>query len=168
MSLRRKGRPRRILRPEPVKNELDEELVEGDDWSGDEDQLIGAPNGWTAAPAAVAHLDRPDPDLAALAQGYISDVHPFLPILSSDLNTLVPYLRSATSQHLALAVATLVYPRAPLELDVSQLGTSVADIQAGIFLVYSSYGRSDHTKARKTLRWVGMQIGRASCRERVS
>ncbi|KAL8286855.1 hypothetical protein RQP46_003861 [Phenoliferia psychrophenolica] len=99
---------------------------------------------------------RPARSLAALAQGYLDNTYPFLPILPEDLSTLITYLGSATS-HLQLAVATMVWPHAPLTLPHLDLlaGDSIADVQAAIFFTYASYGRAEYGNARIFLAWVG-------------
>ncbi|KAK4699603.1 hypothetical protein P7C70_g6656, partial [Phenoliferia sp. Uapishka_3] len=186
VALRRKGRPRRLVKIEPVKAD-DEGEGGADNWveSGDEDEATfmndsplsttttttvkleqTSPHAFTATPSPSPNASglepvdhRADADLHALAAGYISDVHPFLPLLSNDLYTLIHYLRHTTPL-LSLAVATLVYPRSPLDLDISQLGHSIADVQAAVILIHASFGRGNPIKARITLRWVGAHIMR--------
>lgn len=174
--LRRKGRPRRLPKDGAGQVEVEAEVEWQDDELEEEVEAVweGASRASDQSPVAALVPTDPDPnlDLTTLAAGYLSDIHTFAPLLPDELPLLVYYLSTSTPV-LARALSTVVYPNSPGDVDIKELGTTIADVQAAVLLVYSSYGRN-HSRAevwrtrspepwrgekpRALLKWIGAHV----------
>lgn len=94
-----------------------------------------------------------------LAQLYLSTVHPFLPLfdIALDANSIALYL-SVQSPLLSLALRSLVFKDDVFTPAPESFGNSVADLQAGLLIVYACHGRGDTASAVSTFAWISAKI----------
>lgn len=94
-----------------------------------------------------------------LAQLYLSTIHPFLPLFDLDLNpnSVALYL-SVQSPLLSLALRSLLFKDDVFTPGPEAFGTSIADLQAGLLIVYACHGRGDSESAVSTFTWVAAKI----------
>lgn len=157
MPSRRKGRPRRLL----PKTEDSETATASPDFTA-------ATNSDSASPAESSRCNSSPQDLSiplprdtthdSLAQAYLTQIHPFLPLLpSSSLEETSAYFARA-GPHLHRSIHLLLKPRSMTFDQLPPLSIyqdTLDDLQAAVFsafLAYGALGAKEVAKGR--LRWA--------------
>jgi hypothetical protein len=162
--LRRFGRPRRLPQPGDADDTATREgrqLTVTNALAGTSNALASgstlfafdAPINFTIPGGLpLASVDPSLDDYDILAKAYLTQIHPFLPILTHHLPELSHQLRTS-SPALSLALYSLLNPSETTG-PPPVLGTTLSDLQAGVISVHCQYSQGQEDGARETLRAV--------------
>jgi hypothetical protein len=136
---RRRGRPRR-LSPKNSDAEPTHHLPPSPSAS--------PPSSAASPPQAARSLDYD-----WLARSYLSQIHPYAPLLPPSLADLNAYLGQASSR-LTSTLHYLLSPSGSTPPRAEPFGAGFDELQAAVFSVFGAYGRGDKGAARETLKWA--------------